>query len=232
MSDSFRERIEAALSARPSELRAISDPDIRWLESKMELTVENLARLVADPLAEPRARALGAWLIGLTQESSLVSRLEQVARSAPPEEALWEIAKALCILKQGGPLFRELLSNAQNAVTRRVAAYALGCLRDSSAVEDLCRTLSRKEETTEVRGQAAEALGYLALESALGSLIEAAQDPLPEVRFWSVFALGQIGAPEAEPVLRALADHDDALVEGYGSVAKEAEEALARIRSR
>ncbi len=225
--------IMEAIQSLPEELRATAESDFRWLESHArgsELSAQGLARLVADPTEPSRARAVGAWIIGLIRESSLAPVLGQVLRSGAPAEVLWEGAKALCALGRGGALFRELLMGA-DAEARRVAAYALGCLRERSAEEDLCRVLESAAEAPAVKGQAAEALGYLALESSLPCLLRAAHDPSPEVRFWTAFALGQIGSHEGEPVLEQLAETDHASVEGWGKVSAEAAMALETIRS-
>lgn len=231
---SLRDRIMAAIRSLPEELRAAAESDFRWLADHAqgsELSLRSLARLVADPTEPDRARAVGAWIAGLIQESSLAPALEQVLRGGAPAEILWEAAKALCALDRGGSLFRELLTRGADAGTRRVAAYALGRLRETSAEEDLCRVLDSVAEDPGVKGQAAEALGYLARESSLSCLLRAAHDPSPEVRFWTAFALGQIGSREAESVLEHLAETDHASVEGWGTVSAEAAMALETIRS-
>lgn len=232
MQDPLRERIEAALCALPAELHAAAESDVRWLEKRIDFSSSNLGRLISDPAADTRARAIGAWLVGVIREESLASLLERVVRSGPPEEVLWEVIKSLCALGRGGELFRKLLTSAPDARTRRAAAYALGCLREESAAEDLCKILDLPDPSTAVRGQAAEALGYLALESSLPCLLRAAYDSSPEVRFWVAFALGQIGSCEAEPVLEYMAENDHAQVDGWWDVAKKSTEALEAIRAR
>jgi HEAT repeat protein len=89
--------------------------------------------------------------------------------------------------------------------------------------------LNSPVENTAVRGQAAEALAYISSERSLPCLLEAAQSPVPEVRFWTAFALGSIGNPIAEPVLRELATSDHVQVAGWGKISEEAAAALDKI---
>lgn len=72
------------------------------------------------------------------------------------------------------------------------AAYTLGWRRDRRAVPCLIRVLSNQQETSNVRGRAAESLGILRKRKAIAALVEGSTDPSPEVRFWWVFALGHL----------------------------------------
>jgi HEAT repeat protein len=85
-----------------------------------------------------------------------------------------------------------------------------------------------------VRGQAAEALGNIFFWEgggpAVEPLIAALGDSSSEVRFWSAFALGQIRARQALPILGQLAATDDAIVPGWWSVKMEAADAVTTIR--
>ena len=49
------------------------------------------------------------------------------------------------------------------------------------------------------------------------------------MRYWAVFALGQLGDERAVPLLTRIAKEDRATVEGWGSVADEAQAALEEI---
>ena len=143
MAASLRDRIAAAVREQSEQARALVEKNLDWLEAQTSLTVGHLAKLISDPAADAKGRAIAAWVAGLLHEKALIPVLEEVARSRPPEEVLWEVAKALCALNHGGALFRELLNVPSDIGARRVAAYALGCLREGSAVDDLCRQLYR-----------------------------------------------------------------------------------------
>lgn len=231
MADSLRDRLDAVIETQPEEMRMLARKDLEWLEARTELTAASLVRLISDSAAEPKARAIGAWIIGLLGERKLIPVLEEVARSGPPNEVLWEIVKALCELNHGGAIFRELLSASSDSPTRLAAVYALGRLRERTALDDLCRIVGDLEEPPALRGQATEALGYLADSRSLPSLLHAARDQAPEVRFWAAFALGQIGGSAAEAILEEMTRNDHAYVEGWWEISKEAATALKSIRS-
>jgi HEAT repeat protein len=143
----------------------------------------------------------------------------------------WEAAKSLALLKSKRalrPLIAALYGDGdQNR--RQAAAYALGWLGDKRAVEALIDALSDAGEAAAVRGQAAESLGNLRDTRALSPLIAALKDESVEVRFWSAFALGQLGNQKALPALRRLARSDKAFLRGWWEVRKEASDAIERI---
>ncbi|MBI1898499.1 MAG: HEAT repeat domain-containing protein [Acidobacteria bacterium] len=88
------------------------------------------------------------------------------------------------------------------------AVYALGfSRRDGRVVRPLIQVLRNKQETPRVRAQAAECLGMLGKRKAVKALIQCCTDESAEVRFWSVFALGQYHWRRNKPpraVVRAL----------------------------
>ncbi|HZO55054.1 MAG TPA: HEAT repeat domain-containing protein [Bryobacteraceae bacterium] len=72
------------------------------------------------------------------------------------------------------------------------AVYALGFTRrDGRVIRPLIQVLLNREETPRVRAQAAECLGMQGKRKAVNALIKCCADDSAEVRFWSVFALGQ-----------------------------------------
>ena len=224
-------RLRSAIAKLPEELRGPALRDLAGLEHHGVLDGEGLARLVAGASEPARLRAIGAWAMGLLQDPTFSPHLEDIIQRQDTSEALlWEATKALCKLGRGAAMFRRLLLEGHTAQVRKAAAYALGCFQDQGATADLCRVLKSASEEPSVRGQAAEALGYLRDHSAFSSLLEAASDPSPEVRFWTAFALGQLGDRRAEPVLDRLSQGDSAHVEGWGTVAEEAGRALEELR--
>jgi HEAT repeat protein len=116
---------------------------------------------------------------------------------------------------------------------RKAAAYSLGQIGTSEVLDALLQTVSNGTEASSVRGMAVEALTYLRESSGhvVSTLRAVLGDPAPEVRFWAAFALGELGDPAALEDLRRVTS-DTGKVPGYGSVADEAKEAIARIEER
>lgn len=113
---------------------------------------------------------------------------------------------------------------------RAAAAYVLGFSGESAFADVLARRLVDPDESTVVRGHAAEALGHLlqhqpVLAEIRTAIVSALIDPEPVVRFWSAFAAGALGLQESRSRLRRLLA-DDAFIEGWWTVRQEAEWAL------
>ena len=127
------------------------------------------------------------------------------------------------------------LNTTKDLDVRRTAAYVLGFLHDRRAIRPLIQTLQRQKEQPGVRGQAAEALGYLSIRrakpSAFSAVLGGLSDPSIEVRFWSAFALGLMGNRKAIPALRKIARNDKAVLRGWWSLAKESRDAIRTIES-
>jgi HEAT repeat protein len=113
---------------------------------------------------------------------------------------------------------------------RKCAIGSLRIIADDRAVPVLLRTLANTHAPASVRAEAAEALGAFRRPDVLRHLLKGARDRSPQVRFFSVFSLGRLGAVEALPILRKLAKHDSGRVRTFGSVRREAREAIARIQ--
>jgi HEAT repeat protein len=106
------------------------------------------------------------------------------------------------------------LRTSRDCEKRVAAAYTLGFLRDRRAAKALVQVLSNRRRSPRLRGQAAEALGYLFIfrpdRLAFATLLEGLEDPSSEVRFWSIFAIGQMGNRKAIPVLAKISQKDKA----------------------
>jgi HEAT repeat protein len=127
-----------------------------------------------------------------------------------------------------------ILVSGKSAEARKRAAWALGFLRYEHAAPALLRTLADRNEETDVRAHAAEALGHIAPQTghdeALAALLHALTDPEPEIRFWAAFALGNLGDERAIPALQRLADRDSDSVPGWWSIRKEALDSIEQIK--
>jgi|GEM_PF-419046 len=87
--------------------------------------------------------------------------------------------------------------------TRRLAAGALGTLKDARAVEPLCGLLH--SAGSRIRIEAAEALGSIGDKKAAAELIKCLKSEVEELRIAAAEALGNIRAEEALPHLAELA---------------------------
>ncbi len=120
-------------------------------------------------------------------------------------EEVWEAAKQLeSITLEVVSALLKLLKNAKRGDARAAAAYVLGFCRYSSARIDLEQTLANTSEEPFVRGHAAEALAYLGSKESVEILLRHLEDKDAGVRYWCVFALGEIGDPKSLPALRDL----------------------------
>ena len=73
------------------------------------------------------------------------------------------------------------------------ALHNFQCRKDKRIATPVIRVLLDSAETIWVRGQAAEVLARERTSKAIWPLIETTRAPSAELRFWSVFALGQQG---------------------------------------
>jgi HEAT repeat protein len=122
-------------------------------------------------------------------------------------EEVWEAAKQLeSITLEVVLALLKLLKNAKRADARAAAAYVLGLCRFSSARIDLEQILDDTSEEAFVRGHAAEALAYLGSKESVEILLKHLEGEDAGVRYWCIFALGEIGDPKSLPALRQLLD--------------------------
>jgi HEAT repeat protein len=145
----------------------------------------------------------------------------------------WEAAKALSALRDTRvvPPLIALAQGGGASGQRAAAVYALGWLRDSRALAPLVQVLRDSREDAQLRGHAAEALAYIGQRRAVPALITALDDPAPEVRLWSAFALGEMGDRRAVAPLERLAATDVTPVPGWRTVGEEARQALKRLEA-
>lgn len=94
-------------------------------------------------------------------------------------------------------------------------------------IRPLIAILSDRSQPVSVREEAAESLAYYDSPRPIPALLAALGDISPEVRFWSVFALGSLRKrhpdPRIVPALQGLLS-DDAVANGNWSVGREAAE--------
>jgi len=141
-----------------------------------------------------------------------------------------EALRSLGVLRDGRTTSRliKVLRTHSNTEDRRFAAYALGMLHNRRATAALREALGDRNESSVVRGMAAEHLVYR--DEAIPDLMNGLRDTSREVRFWSAYALGEGRVKRALPGLRRLT-MDRSRVKGWWSVAREARWAIATIEA-
>jgi HEAT repeat protein len=171
---------------------------------------------------------------------SLLDAKRRLAALAAAESEAEVTRAAQALVETPGRRVRQglerLLASHERADVRAKAAWALGFHpQGPQAAESLLRTLRDLDEEVDVRAHAAEALGHLAdrlgehEREVLGALLHALRDSSPEVRFWSAFALGNLGDEAAIPALELLAARDEESVPGWWSIRKEANDSIKQI---
>ena len=170
-----------------------------------------------------------------------IAQLRQVLHGAESELSPECAADALSRSREGIKVLREALGSELPARTRRAAVYGFVWVKKPTTadVKRLLRIYRDRTEPPDIRGQAAEALGPCvaprgktgrdARALARDALVRGLDDPDPEVRLWSIFALA---SPENEWLLPKLESMvgDRALVPGMSTVGQEARWAIRWIR--
>jgi HEAT repeat protein len=232
MSKEFQSKLRWLVSNLPPDLRVRAEHDISTLLRARIDSFELLVSALQDPQMAINLRIVACWVLGQLRDKRDVNVLLS-AFNDQDSRLSWEAAKSLAIVRSKRALRPLIITlvEAEDSNKRQAAAYALGWLCDKRAVEPLLKTLTQRSEDERVRSQAAESLGFLKDKRAAGPLIVALKDPSTEVRFWSAFALGQLGDRRALPQLKRLATTDKTILDGWWEVSKEASDAIACIRA-
>ena len=237
MSKDFQRRLRGVVDKMPEDLQTQAKRLIGRL-LKMNLnSSESLQSLMRDGEADSKLRVLACWLLGQLGDKQAVGAVLFAFREGDVD-LQWEAAKSLGLIaskRAVKPLIVALLhapsADKSSLEKRTAAAYALGLLKDMRAIEPLVRVLNGKNEHPKLRSQAAEALANFNHPEVIDSLLKALKDKEPEVRFWAVYALGQLKAKKALPVLKRLAEKDHTLVPNWWTVDREAINAIEYINS-
>lgn len=197
--------------------------------------VGQLIEVLRDTEISPSIRQAAAWLLGRVGSAKDVPHLAFVLYE-DNETLVVETLLSLGLIggKRAVTYLRDFTSKKHLNTIRGVAIYALGSIGDIQVIPVLLSILEDEEEPSILRGSAAEALHrYLPfLETARHmkrAVINALHDPSPEVRLWSVYATAELHVYEALPLLHQLIADDTAVVQGWGSIADEAKQAVNRL---
>lgn len=153
--------------------------------------------------------SLACWALGQLRDERVLNELLSVIERDDP--IAFEAAKAIRIIGSQAaikPLIGLLTSDCPTG-TRTASAYALGGFHTIEVEQRLCDVLGNIHEPPEIRAACAEALGYGNFEGAFDVLVSSTADLSPDVRFWSLYALGELGLPGALQTVSSHL-HDDA----------------------
>ncbi|MGE6761633.1 HEAT repeat domain-containing protein [Corallococcus interemptor] len=177
-------------------------------------------------MARSRRRLLDGDAAGL-------AKLEGALRGEDPDMAPHVAADTLARYREGLRLLTRIIASPGDPRLREAAVY--GFVFAQLAPQHLVllrRIYANPNEAPGVRSQAAEALGshysnyrhtwQRRYRRVIDLLVRGLDDPEPEIRFWSIYALAGHKDPRIRPKLQAIAQNDTATVPGMWSLRQEA----------
>jgi HEAT repeat protein len=227
----FRRALEQIVANTPRADRPRVRSDVAKILTAGVEGGEDLLRLLRT-CKDADLLALGCWIVTrLDGAIALRAARALVALLADSRPAIRAAAARSLATSRSKYALSALLKTMGDptAEVRKAAIYGVGLSGNRRALAPLISMLNNEDQPASVRGMAAEALGNLADQRAVKPLIAALDDKSPEVRFFSIFALGEIGAREAVASLSRVMKSDRGVLPGYGSLAEEAATVLRRI---
>jgi HEAT repeat protein len=164
----------------------------------------------------------------------VLADLERALRGGAPNVAPQQAAAELALSRAGARVLRRIIaSSGASAELRAAALYGFVWGYAKSADLALVRRIFENErEAPSVRGQAAEVLGsqfdrycrpgHRRHVRMVSALVRGLDDPSPEVRFWSIYALARPEHTWLLPKLEVMASADTAVCPGMWTLRQEA----------
>jgi HEAT repeat protein len=180
----------------------------------------------------------------LEVDAARLAALERALRGGDADLIPHRAAELLARYREGMRLLVRVVTSPGAPELREAAVY--GFVFANLAPQHLVllrRVFANPHEAPQVRAQAAEALGsHLSgyrhrwqrrYRRIVDSLVRGLDDPVPEVRFWSIYALAHPRQDDARvmPRLRAIAETDTAECPGMWTLRQEALWAIQWIES-
>ncbi|MCY1063977.1 HEAT repeat domain-containing protein [Nannocystis sp. RBIL2] len=205
----FRKKMEAIVRQLLAESRASAQQDLDRLWQAGVKTYDDLLAFAGSE-HEADLRETACWYLARLGNQRAFPTLARCL-AAESVELRGGAARWLGILGGDDAIARlvQCLESDPDSYVRMYAAHALGVIADKRAFEALRAALHRPGEAPHVRGMAAESLACIFDPRGIDELLLVLDDPSAEVRYWAVFALGQLGDASLIPWLRPLlADHE------------------------
>jgi len=230
----LKRRLHAATVELPSDLKRDVERAAQQLATAGVTTLQQLERRLRDSETDASLLAALCYIAGRLGESRFVQSVAEVFHRSVEPLVVWEAAKALAALREAESLEALLPSLDQTEIEVRkvAAAWTMGAARYRRAVSRLIDLLKNADGSTPSRAHAAEALGVMRASEAIGSLMAALADPSPEVRYWSIYALGMLKTTDALGAIERTAESDDGVTGDGSRVADEARWAASQIRGK
>lgn len=196
-------------------------------------SVSELEKIIGNKEVNVEIRAVGCWFMSRLESKQAYAILIRCLNE-DNSSLRAEIARALGTLgdKRAFSELCILMKNDEDEDVRFAAVYAIGLLDTDEKILPLIEKLEEQTEISKIRGLVAETLGNSLDKRAIIPLLDALKDESLEVRFWSIFALGEIGAEEAISELEKIIQEDKSVLPGWWSLREEAEDALQLIKKR
>jgi HEAT repeat protein len=223
----------AAIAGRISEeLAGLPPSEAR--RQLMELDLRDymsLIQVAGNKEIHKEVRRLAVVVIGCLRIRSAVNQLLENMAENDPNLAL-SSANALASVRsrQSTLPLLDILRHCPYPRSREAAAMVFKSLRDERAFTALKQVLLNPGELAEVRFQVADALANWRPERTVSAFLTTAEDPDPEVRWISAYALAFAPGEASEAALRRLST-DKAAPVGTTSVGEQARESLDALRT-
>ncbi len=231
MSNDFKLKLQAIVEQIGSEYRSQTQKNIDSVLETGAVCDDDWLAILENRDIDVDIRKTVCWTLSRLEDKralpSILLALKDQDSSLRSEAA---IALGTLFCPEAVPHLISVLLEDETVEVRTTAAYGLGALRDTRAVEHLIHTLENQNEDPRVRGQAAEALGDIRDTRSIVPLIAALKDASVEVRFWAIFALGQLGDAQVIPELERLVATDESILPNWGTIKDEAVAAIQNIR--
>lgn len=185
----------------------------RTLVQEGQKAIAPLAGILRGGWAE--GRKMAAWALGQIGSAQGAAALVTALGDAEPD-VRWKAAVSLVqIGPEAAPHLRKQLE-AESALARQCAAWALGQLRDKDAAADLGRALADADE--HVRWKAAISLTQIG-KDAIPVLLQELRSDHERARQCAVWSLGQLGSQVTPEIMDGLLRDPDSTVRAKTAVA-------------
>jgi HEAT repeat protein len=234
MDKDLRSKVSAILESLSLEERQGFENKLNTLEASGIDSQEAMLRTVINLEADRNLRIQICWTLLYFGETVALGPLISILQN---NSDIVEIRRAAAEVlswfrsKNTVEELSNLLTNDEDEEIRRIAAHALGRIGESSVSDKLLHQFQQPQESPKVRAEIAESLAYTNAKQSIPSLLKGLKDENAEVRFWSAFALGHLADTGVIPELEKVSS-DENQIENWGTVGKEALDAIEHIRKR